>query len=315
MIKPALQSPDVLVLGGGGILGEAWMSAVLGGLDEAQGFDARDCGSYIGTSAGSIVAASLLAGLAPVARLGSLPEQPPLSGVEAEGGVARLRQALGAAADLGGAAAAPLVSLALSSTAASGALLRRAALRRLPAGRRSLAELGRMVDGMGVGWDGRLRIAALELETGRRALFGSPGAPEVSVSVAVQASCAIPGVFRPVRAAGRSYVDGGVWSPTNMDAADVEPGARVLCLNPTGSLRLATTGPLGALGLLSRGAAKSEALVLKRRGAIVTTINPDEATAALMGANLMDPRRRRAVIESGLAQARLLVARDRPRAA
>ena len=51
--------PDVLVLGGGGILGEAWMRAVLAGLEEATGFDPRGCEGFVGTSAGSIVAAAL----------------------------------------------------------------------------------------------------------------------------------------------------------------------------------------------------------------------------------------------------------------
>jgi len=35
------QPPDVLVLGGGGILGEAWMTAVIAGLEETTSFDAR----------------------------------------------------------------------------------------------------------------------------------------------------------------------------------------------------------------------------------------------------------------------------------
>jgi NTE family protein len=290
------------------------MSAVLTGLDEADGFDARDCGCFIGTSAGSIVAASLVAGLAPGSGLGLLPEQPavPLSGPD-DGGTP-LRQALGAAANLAGAVASPFASLAFSSTSPGGAMLRRAALRRVRPGRRSLAELGRRVERTGVRWDGRLRVAALELETGRRVMFGAPGAPELSVSAAVQASCAIPGVFRPVRAGGRTYVDGGAWSPTNMDTAEVTRGDRVLCLNPTGSLRPTIRGLAGALGALSRGAAAAEALVLKQRGAIVTTINPDEAAAAVMGTNLMDPRRRKAVIEAGLAQGQRLAPRRQRKA-
>ena len=70
------ETPDILVLGGGGILGEVWMNAVLAGLDEADGFDACGCAGYIGTSAGSIVATALVAGIRPRERLGSLPEQP-----------------------------------------------------------------------------------------------------------------------------------------------------------------------------------------------------------------------------------------------
>jgi NTE family protein len=306
MTTEGSRTPDALVLGGGGILGEAWMSALLAGLEEADGFEARSCRLYLGTSAGSIVAASLAAGLAPGSRLGELPEQPAVSLNEGEEPMSALRLTLGAAASLGNAAAAPLASLALSSTSVGGALLRRAALSRAPLGRRSLAELGRSVEASGVRWDGRLRIAAVELESGRRVMFGAPGVPELPVAAAVQASCAIPGVFEPVRAGGRTYVDGGVWSPTNMDAAEVGRGERVLCLNPTGSIRPAAGSIMGAIGTVSRGMATAEALALRHRGASVTTINPDEGSAAAMGTNLMDPRPRRAVIAAGLAQGRRL---------
>jgi NTE family protein len=113
-------------------------------------------------------------------------------------------------------------------------------------------------------------------------------------------------VFRPVLAGGRSYVDGGAWSPTNLDTAEAARGEEVLCLNPTGSLRPARGALAGALGPVSRGIAASEALVLRDRGAIVTAINPDETSSVAMGVNLMDPRRREAVIEAGLAQGRRL---------
>src|ERR1700752_4343140 len=57
--------PDVLVLGGGGVLGEAWMMGVLAGIEDGTGFDLRDCDYYVGTSAGAIVAAHLVAGHPP----------------------------------------------------------------------------------------------------------------------------------------------------------------------------------------------------------------------------------------------------------
>ncbi|MGB8881506.1 MAG: patatin-like phospholipase family protein, partial [Solirubrobacteraceae bacterium] len=57
--------PDVLVLGAGGVLGEAWMMGVLAGIEDGTGFDLRDCDYYVGTSAGSIVAAHLIAGQPP----------------------------------------------------------------------------------------------------------------------------------------------------------------------------------------------------------------------------------------------------------
>jgi hypothetical protein len=100
-----------------------------------------------------------------------------------------------------------------------------------------------------------------------------------------------------------------------MDTAEVASGDRVLCLNPTASLRLAKGTLAGALGPVSRGVAGAEALVLKHRGAIATTINPDPAAAAVMGTNLMDRRRRAAVIEAGLAQGRRLAARGERKAA
>jgi NTE family protein len=172
-----------------------------------------------------------------------------------------------------------------------------------------------MIEQTGVRWDGRLRIVAVELETGRRVIFGAAGAPQLSVAAAVQASCAIPGVFRPVVADGHTYVDGGAWSPTNVDVAEVAAEDRVLVLNPTGSLRPARGTLVGALGPVSRGIAATEALVLRDRGAVVTAVNPDEASAAAMGANLMDPRLRGAVIDAGLAQGQRLGSPDQRRAA
>jgi NTE family protein len=322
----------VLVLGAGGILGEAWMNGVLAGLEgEDDGFDSRGCRGYLGTSAGSIVATALAAGVSPGSTLAGvrppsgsgstlagvrppsgLPEQPAVDDVGDEAPPGGVRRLLGAAAAFGSTAAAPLASLALGSTAAGGAVVRRAALARVPPGRRSLADLGRTIERLGVQWDGRLRIAAVELETGRRVVLGAPGAPDLPVSEAVQASCAIPGVFRPVRFGDRSYVDGGAWSPTNMDAAHVERGDHVLCLNPTGSMRPALANPVGAIGPLSRSVAAAEALVLRRRGASVTTVNPDRESAAAMGTNLMRSGPHAAVTAAGLAQGRRL-ARSRNR--
>jgi hypothetical protein len=92
-------------------------------------------------------------------------------------------------------------------------------------------------------------------------------------------------------------------------------GERVLCLNPTGSLRPTKGALAGAFGPISRGIAGAEALVLRNRGVTVSTINPDEDSAAAMGTNLMDPQRRLAVIDAGLAQGRRLAARDQRRAA
>ena len=57
--------PDVLVLGGGGFVGEAWMSGFLAGAQQAWGVEFREANEFVGTSAGSIVAAHLAKGIAP----------------------------------------------------------------------------------------------------------------------------------------------------------------------------------------------------------------------------------------------------------
>jgi NTE family protein len=278
----------------------------LAGLGEADSFDARDCRAYIGTSAGSIVAAMLCAGVDPRSGLGKLPEPPAVPAADGYVGSSLGAQVLRASTSLAGAATGPLASIVLRSTAPGGRLLRRAALNRVRRGQRSLADLGRTINESGARWDGRLQISAVETESGRRVIFDGAGNPEVSVAEAVQASCAIPGVFRPLVVDGHSYVDGGVWSPTNMDCAEVGRRSRVLCLNPTGSLRPRRTTPIGALAAFSRSAAAIEAAALRQRGAEVRVISPDEASVEAIGPSLMDAALRADVVAAGLAQGRRL---------
>jgi len=56
--EPSFHPPDVLVLAAGGILGEAWMTGVLAGIEASTGVDFRDTESLVGTSAGAIIACS-----------------------------------------------------------------------------------------------------------------------------------------------------------------------------------------------------------------------------------------------------------------
>jgi NTE family protein len=299
----AFEQPNVLVLGGGGILGEAWMSSLLAALSETTGFDPCACDGYVGTSAGSIVAAALAAGVDPRTRVGQLPEQPDAPD-EAVG--AEAPRPLSRALAVAGRAVGPLAATALPLAEPGGALLRKTALARVTPGRRTLAELGAAVEEWGLDWDGRLRISAVDLESGRRVMFGEPGAPEISVADAVEASCAIPGFFRPIVAGGRSYVDGGVWSPTNMDRAPVEAGGRVLCLNPTATLTPSRDNPYGAMGVVSRSLAAVEAAHLERRGVTVEMVVPSAAVTAAMGGRLMDGSKRAATVAASLAQGRAL---------
>ena len=84
-------------------------------------------------------------------------------------------------------------------------------------------------------------MTAVDRRSGRRVVFGSPGAPDASVAQAVEASCTVPWLFAPVKIGDREYVDGGVWSPTNLDAAPAGRDTHVLCLNPTANLAASQT--------------------------------------------------------------------------
>jgi NTE family protein len=309
-----MRRPDVLVLGAGGTLGEAWLQALLAGLEAESGWDLRRCDAFVGTSAGSIVAAVLAAGRRPQAAKSVVESWESAAANEAgnSSGGAAGRGSAGAASRLGrraGSAAlsltAPLAPIVAAGLEPGGAALRAAALRRGPRATREIPQLRRMLEQLGGEFDGRLRVTAVELRSGRRVVFGAPGAPTARVAEAVLASCAVPWVFRPIRIGGRDYVDGGAWSAANLDVAPVGDGTEVLCLNPTASPRL-TIDRLGAGRALASASAATEALLLRRRGARVRIVAPDDATVDAIGPNLFDARRRAQVEAAAYKQGRAL---------
>ena len=305
--------PDVLVLGGGGVLGEAWMMGVLAGIEDATGFDLRDCDYYVGTSAGAIVAAHLAAGQSP-RRPSSIAGDEATEGANgarpveglAAAGVAAVRRA-GAWAL---AAAATFAPLALGLAAPGGAVARALLLRRLPRPSETLADLRRNIERLEPRFDGRLRITAVDRANGRRVVFGSPGSPRAGVPEAVAASCTVPWLFAPVNIGGREYVDGGVWSPPTLDAAPAGRDTHVLCLNPTASIP-GSSGVLAVVRRVSRTAVSVEALALRRRGAAVRTVAPNNECAAAMGSNFMEHEPRTRVLAAGYRQGVLVGADDR----
>jgi NTE family protein len=303
--------PDVLVLGGGGVLGEAWMMGVLAGIEDATGLDLRDCESFVGTSAGAIVAAHLAAGRPP--------RRPPAVSTELEVADAQPVRglavaALAAARRAGGfalAASSTFAPLALGVAAPGGAVVRALLLRGLPRPPDTLAQLRRQVEESAARFDGRLRVTAVDRRSGRRVVFGSPGAPRATVAEAVAASCTVPWLFAPVPIAGREYVDGGVWSPTNLDAAPAGRDTHVLCLNPTASLA-SNHRLLRVMRNVARSAVSIEGLALRRRGAAVRTVAPNAECAAAMGSDFMDQEPRSRVLAAGYRQGLLVAANGRP---
>lgn len=55
---------------------------------------------------------------------------------------------------------------------------------------------------------------ATNIQTGEEIVFGTG-----NTGMAVRASCSIPGIFRPARIAGQTYVDGGTVDPVAVDVA------------------------------------------------------------------------------------------------
>jgi NTE family protein len=170
----------------------------------------------------------------------------------------------------------------------------------MPRPTRSLSELRSAFDAKRYAFDGRLRVVAVARQSGRRVVFGAPGAPNASVATAVEASCSVPWIFAPVSIGGVEYVDGGWWSPTNLDIAPAARGSHVLCLNPTAGWRGSGVGSFA--GGVSRAVMEVEAATLRGRGAHVRTVGLSRAVAAAIGPNLMDGSRREAVQTLGYEQ-------------
>jgi predicted acylesterase/phospholipase RssA len=77
-----------------------------------------------------------------------------------------------------------------------------------------------------------LFIVAVDLDSGQSVAFGAEGHRDVPVSRAVQASTALPGLYRPVRINGRDYVDGGVKKTAHINLAIQNGADLVICINP-----------------------------------------------------------------------------------
>ncbi len=77
-----------------------------------------------------------------------------------------------------------------------------------------------------------LYLAATDLDTCERVVFGVEGFDDVPISTAVRASGALPMVYAPVQINDRELIDGGIVSTTNLDLA-VQAGAKlVVVINP-----------------------------------------------------------------------------------
>ena len=296
------------MLGGGGVLGAAWMVGALQALQDETGVDVRDFDACVGTSAGSILVALLGAGVS-VGDLvshqrGSQLESGPLAGFhfdyeKASGGERPMRPRPG----LGSREL--LIRNArqlrqLPPTAVLSAFL--------PVGRGNLGAVGALISHVvPQGWVARdgVTVVALDYDTGERVAFGRPGAPSAALPDAVMASCAIPGWYQPVRIGDHRFIDGGAWSSTNLDLLAGEGLDEVFVLAPQVSFdpdsptQWATRLERQWRNRVTRKAVR-EVEAVHRHGTDVTVLGPGPADLEAIGGNLMDLSRRPSVIETSL---------------
>jgi len=299
-----------IVLGAGGVLGFTWSVAALHAWEQETGLDARDADIRVGTSAGSILAGMLGLGVSTDTilrhQLGTS-----LKGdrnvdwdYEVDGGGSRPplpRPGLGSP------------GLLLSLLRHPGHIPPLAAMSGiLPRGQASLGPLERMLDRLADGaddWPDRdTWIVAMDYATGSREVFGRPGSLPARLSQAVQASCSIPGWYHPVTIGRRSYVDGGALSSTSVDLLAGAGLSDVVVIAPMASRHV--DRPRSPIAKLERRWRRSTTKRVLREIARVEATDtrvrllcPGPVDLAAMGANLMDHRRRRTVLDTALRSA------------
>lgn len=192
----------------------------------------------------------------------------------------------------------------------------------LPVGRGSLSGISDMVAGLPAvdDWSPNkaVRVVALDYDTGVRTVFGAADAPPAPLPLAVAASCAIPGWFAPVEIDGRRYVDGGMWSATNVDVA---AGHTFEDVGEARLDELYVLAPMAARGfdgppasMLDRTVRHYRRAVTRRMlaevqrvradGTRVIVFCPTPADLEVIGVNMMDADRRPDVLDTALRTTR-----------
>ncbi len=238
-------SKTALVLGGGGFTGGMYEIGALRALDLlAVNSTINQFDVYVGTSAGSFIAALCAGGVTPeeMVRVATSQGPQPFRDVDL-GDLLRLN--VGELVRSGARLPLRVASIARQFLTQHGEVsvmdIALGLAQALPTGlytgagiesylHRALVESGRTDDFRELGRE--LYITATDLDTCERIVFGSEGFDEVPISTAVRASGALPMVYAPVQVDGRELVDGGITSTTNLDIA-VEAGAQlVVVINP-----------------------------------------------------------------------------------
>jgi NTE family protein len=300
-----------LVLGAGGVMGGAWLTGGLHALAQETGWDPASADHVVGTSAGAMIGSLCASGVPPwfmVAHSGGesfdgltdVHGRPAAEADRSAGAVFRLQRAMPPIGP--GSWRLALKTLSNPRRHTPGAVV----CGWLPRGIVSTDPLKDTIRrAVPEGWSAHpnLWVIACDYSTGRRVAFGREDAPEADLADAVAASCAIPGFFHPVTIHGRRYVDGGMYSPSNLDVLRNERLDLVICMNPTSTLdRIPTRHPIERFHSFMRNGwgrrLGSEARKLREAGMEVVLIQPLAEDLDVMGGNLMSTKRRHEAIET-----------------
>jgi NTE family protein len=296
-----------LVLGAGGIVGQAYHAGVLAALEQEVGWDPRTADVIVGSSAGSVTGAALRLGVS-ASDMAAWSTGGPLS----PAGAAFFAAIDGADHDLPGPSASALLrGWRLPSPALLARTMRRpwalrptaAASTMLPAGRFDLRERTRVLDRLARGWPNRLWVCAARRSDGQRVVFGRSDAPTTRLSDAVAASCAIPAYFAPVRIGAHEYVDGGVHSATNADVLLRAHLDTVIVVSPMSAAHGRSSHADAAVRWAMHRRLDQEVRRLRARGTEVIRFEPSAPTLAVMGINAMAEGRTEAVVAAAYADA------------
>jgi NTE family protein len=190
-----------------------------------------------------------------------------------------------------------------------------AALQHLfPAGMFSMEEgRRRLREELPAEWPAKpLWLCAVDVASGRRVVLGRRRPAGVPLPEAVLASCAIPGVYRPVQVGHMTLIDGGVYSSSNLDLAAEAGCDLVIGVIPMAWDTSAAPGPLTQL--IRRRPARSlaqEVSQVRRRGVEVLLFRPDKNQLRVHGVDLMRPDGLDRVAHSAYEAAARTVGTDR----
>ncbi len=240
------RSKSALVLGGGGFTGGVYEIGALRALDLlAVNHTVNDFDMYVGTSAGSFIASMLAAGLTPEEMMRALTDDGGAIDSIKQDTMLRpsfgdyARSVVGLPFHVAGMVRKFLPRLNEISVIDIGYGLAES----LPTGMYSNAGIAKYVrevlatQGVIDSFDALQRdlyLTATDLDNGDRVVLGDSNGdwPDIPISTAVQASTALPLVYKPVEVNGRTLIDGGIYSTTNVDVA-VERGAKfIVVVNP-----------------------------------------------------------------------------------